>query len=164
MFLTCVRKASKLGWSREYTGSISRGLSQYLQANVRIKHKFPPWPLPCISFVTCYTLSFIELLDPAKPKLLVGSLNKLQMKRDVEMLCGPLLVALILSCLLGALTEGKHTGRTYDSCTLLIRNKSRLRNFVETFCKEHPVLRFKNGLPSTLPWHKLLCFMTAIGL
>jgi len=73
------------------------------------------------------------------------------MKMDVEMLYGPVLVAATHSYLLGALTESKHTGRTYDSCTLLIRNKSRLRNFVETFCKEQSVLRFKNGLSSTLP-------------
>ena len=41
------------------------------------------------------------------------------MKTNMEMLCGPVLIALIQSCLLGAVTEGKHTGRKYDGCTLL---------------------------------------------
>ena len=41
------------------------------------------------------------------------------MKTDMEMLCGPVLIVLIQSCLLGALAEDKHTGKTYDSYTLL---------------------------------------------
>jgi len=62
------------------------------------------------------------------------------MKTHMEMLCGPVLITLIQSCLLGALAEGKHTGRTHDSCTLLIRSKYGLRNFIETFDCTYTVL------------------------
>jgi hypothetical protein len=113
-FHICARKvlASKLGWSKEHPGSISHGVTQYFQANVRMQHKFPPRSLPCIRLAPCYTTSFIELLDPAKPNLLMESLNKLQMATYMEMLLGPVLTSFIQSCLLDALTEDKHAGRT----------------------------------------------------
>jgi hypothetical protein len=129
-----------------------------------MQHKFPPRSLPCIRLAPYYTTSFIELLDPAKPNLLMESLNKLQMATYMEMLQGPLLTAFIQSCLLDALTEDKHAGRTYDSCSLIIRSKSRLRNFVESFCKDSPLFRFRSGFPNTLTCDMHLCFISHIGL
>jgi hypothetical protein len=137
--------SSKLGWSKEYPSSISHELTQYFQANVNMQHKFPPRPLPYVRFA----LSFNELLNPGKPKLLIESLNKLQMTTCMEMLCGSILIVFIQSCYWTHLQK-VHTVRTCDSCSLLIRSKSLLRHFVESFCKEPPVSRFRYGFPNTL--------------